>query len=164
MLILDVIFALIFIYFLGSVIVSGVNEAISMFFNRRGLELKRAILLLLNGKNSDWGDQFFAHPRIAEIKEAPSSISIRAIPQRLMNFILGRNTAVRFNPSYIAAGHFADVLIDFIGKGPARVQEPSSGLPRDAVVFIGQMRRFLEGCDPYNYKQFENIDMILLDD
>jgi hypothetical protein len=159
MLFLEVIFALTFIYFLGSIIVSGINEAISMLFNKRGLELKRAIQLLLNGNDSDWGDQFFAHPRVEQIKEIPSSVSIRAFPQRMRNIFLRKKDQVRFNPSYIAASQFADVLIEFIGKGAdsALRQDPSSGLDADEVSFIGQMRRFVEACDPFNYKQFATL-------
>jgi hypothetical protein len=157
MLILEVIFALAFIYFLGSVIVSGINEAISMLFNKRGLELKRALILLLNGRDSDWGNRFFGHPQIEQIKEIPSSVSIRAFPQRVRNFILRRKTQVRFNPSYIAASQFADVMIEFIGKGPdgAMRQDPPSELSPEEVAFIGQMRRFVEASDRFNYKQFE---------
>jgi hypothetical protein len=156
MLFLEVIFALTFIYFLGSIIVSGINEAISMLFNKRGLELKRAIKLLLNGKDSDWGDHFFRHPRIEEIKELPSSMSLRAVPQRTKNFVLRKKDQVRFNPSYIAASLFADVMIDFLGKGTANAvqQTSASVLPKDELFFIGQMRRFIEASDPYNYKQF----------
>ncbi len=156
MVFLEVIFALTFIYFLGSVIVSGINEAISMLFNKRGLELKRAIILLLNGKDSDWGNQFFEHPRVQELKELPSDFSIRAWPQRLLNFIIRRRVKVKFNPSYISASKFADVMIDFIGNGQTNAvnQQMPSELGNDEVEFIGQMRRFVESSDPYNYKQF----------
>ena len=156
---LEIIFALSFIYFLASVIASGINEAISMLFNKRGLELKRAILLLLNGDNCDWGDKFYAHPRIMEFKELPSRFSIRAVPQRLKNWLLRRKQPVLFNPSYVASDHFADVLFEFISLGPngSLRQDTSTVLGEDENAFIGKMRRFLTSMDAFNYTQFESL-------
>lgn len=159
MLFIEVIFALSFIYFLASVIASGINEAISMLFNKRGLELKRAIRLLLNGEDCDWGDRFYEHPRLENLKEVPSSVSVRAIPQRLKNWVLRRKEQVMFNPSYIGSGLFADVLIEFIGMGAGESvkQEAASDLSKEELECIASMRRFLEGADPFSYRQFTSL-------
>jgi hypothetical protein len=159
MVILEVIISLAFLYFLLSIIISGINEAISTLFNRKGLELKRAIKLLLNGENSDWGNLFYQHPQIMQIKEKPKWQSIRAWPARVWRYIIGNKNPVRFNPSYITSGTFADVFLDFLSRDTKDVldQKVSSHLHPDESAFIGKMRRFVEASDAYNYRQLENL-------
>ena len=159
MVILEVIISLAFLYFLLSIIISGINEAISTLFNRKGLELKRAIKLLLNGENSDWGDLFYQHPQVKQIKEKPTMQSIRAWPTRIWRFLIRTKTPVRFNPSYISSVTFADVLMDFLGRDSRDVlsRKPASVMHPDESDFIGKMRRFVESSDAFNYRQLEKL-------
>jgi cell division protein FtsL len=102
--ILDFIISLSFMFLLVSLIVSALTELISQWLDLRGRMLYYSIGKLLDNKDEyNWGEMFYKHPSIKQIRQDKLPIKLG---------IFG-NFKKRY-PSYIAPGRFSEVLIDNI--------------------------------------------------
>ncbi len=103
----DVAISLIFLYFLMSMLVSGIMEIINSipfkgvghYGNRRALMLKKAIDEVFEDKqDKNWSELIYAHPLIESLKE------------------FNKNKDRIYMPSYIPSKIFASALIDVISN------------------------------------------------
>ena len=102
--ILDFIISLSFMFLLVSLIVSALTELVSQALDLRGRMLYYSIAKLLdNNDEYNWGEMFYKHPSIKQIRQDKLPIKLG---------IFG-NFKKRF-PSYIAPAIFSQVLIDTI--------------------------------------------------
>ena len=87
--VLDVAIGLVLVYLVLSLVCSSMGEAISLWRQKRGRNLRAGVLKLLDGSDEQT-DRFYAHRRIANLMDG----------DRL--------------PSYIPDHIFADVLLDLV--------------------------------------------------
>jgi hypothetical protein len=159
MVFLEVIIAISFIFFITSTIVSGINEIIVMLMNKRGNELREAIKLLMDESGTEWSDKFYDHPIIGSLREPARWVSLRAIKQRIIKFFNRDKSKVIFNPSYIPASHFTEVVTDFLaGRYTGSPDEAfNKKISHDELKYISDMRAYLEDVDAYNYTRFKTL-------
>jgi hypothetical protein len=111
---LDVIFALAFIYFLLSLIVSAGTEAISWFLQKRAKNLEDGLKTLLSngdGSTSPLAQDLLAHPLVKGANKER---------KRLPNVDL---------PSYVSPRNFALALVDVLTEPGATLDATVAGLP-----------------------------------
>jgi len=102
--ILDFIISLSFMFLLMSLIVSALTELVSQWLDLRGRMLYYSIAKLLDNKDDyNWGEMFYKHPSIKQIRQDKLPIKLG---------IFG-NFKKRF-PSYIAPATFSQVFVDNI--------------------------------------------------
>jgi hypothetical protein len=139
--ILDFIISLSFMFLLVSLMVSALTEMISQGLDLRGRMLYYSIAKLLDNKDEyNWGEMFYKHPSIKQIRQDRLPIKLG---------IFG-NFKKRF-PSYIAPATFSQVFVDSIRfwdnvksthqplteLGDAEIKELVQSLPE------GEMKRSL---------------------
>ena len=139
--ILDFIISLSFMFLLVSLMVSALTELVSQWLDLRGRMLYYSIAKLLDNKDEySWGEMFYKHPSIKQIRQDKLPIKLG---------IFG-NFKKRF-PSYIAPSTFSQVFVDSIRFwdnvkathqplaeiGDAQIKELVQSLPE------GEMKRSL---------------------
>ncbi len=153
MVLIEVIIALSFVFFLLSVLVSGLQEAFAILLNKRGRELQRAVGLILDQLGPNLSKDFFDHPRIRALAERPKSDSIRGGGLHLINFFRRSKFKHSFPPSYIDQKSFARALSDIMVMG--RDLRTTDGLPD--LVSLQELYIVLESLDYNNFRNFESL-------
>ena len=122
--VLEVALGLVCVYFVLSIMCSGIKEAIAGAFSLRSKTLEKAICNMLNGSNNDLAERFFAHP------------------------LISRTAKPGDKPSYISSRNFAQVVFQLLapvsGSQPRALQDlrssveqlPDSALRRTMLGFL----------------------------
>lgn len=100
--IIDVALAIVFIYFLFSIIASSISEMITQIRNSRGNFLREALeKMLRDNLNKDYSSMLYEHPAIATLKEKaskfPAYISSDQFALSLIDVIANESTTVTFS-------------------------------------------------------------------
>lgn len=101
---LDVAISLVFVFFLMSVLTSGVTEFVLSFFQKRGRDLRWAINEVFNDKlNKNWAELMYDHPLIDGLRKTddylPSYISATVFAQALIDVIIAESKDVMVTSS-----------------------------------------------------------------
>ncbi|MCD4736094.1 MAG: hypothetical protein K8R53_08635 [Bacteroidales bacterium] len=136
--IIEIVIALVFIYFILSIAVSGIVELINKWRSRRGRLLYYAIDKVLNDpQNKNWSDLFFNHPLVNGLRKNYKTL-----------------------PSYISSGIFAGCIIDMIiqeGKSEKVIQDESGAIHLLEEDFKGKsieaLKKGLEKLHPGDFKK-----------
>ncbi|MEO0338565.1 MAG: hypothetical protein AAF242_05055 [Bacteroidota bacterium] len=152
MIILEIIIATAFFFFLLSTLVSGIVEASAMLLNKRGRELKRAITLVLNDIDPELAKEFYQHPLIKKLAEKPKWDSIRGVGLKLFNIFRLTKAEQEFPPSYISSKLFSRALADvMVNNNNATSKAPF------ALQELQKLYSIVEGLDYHNYKMLDDI-------
>lgn len=153
MVLLEIIIALAFVFFLLSTLVSGINEIWAMLLNKRGRELRRAIQLLLTNYRPGVAEAFYNHPFISQLKETPKSDSLRGGALHIINFFRREKFQHSFLPSYIDKSTFSKVLADVLAWGDAE-----HGMhPGGDVEQLKRLYLLIESLDESSFEMFDAI-------
>lgn len=113
---LDVLFALAFVYFMLSLIVSAGTEGISWFLQQRAKNLEEGLKTLLGDKdgNAQLTKDLLAHPLVKGLTKG----RMRYLPKANL-------------PAYVSPRNFALALVDSIESPGTTLQDAVKGLPGD---------------------------------
>jgi hypothetical protein len=127
---LDVLFALAFVYFLLSLIVSAGTEGISWFLQQRASNLEEGLKTLLGDKDESeqLTQDLLAHPLV------------KGLTKGRMKYLPKANL-----PSYVAPRNFALALVDLIESPDTELEDAIDGLPDDLKKQLEPMRRAVGG-------------------
>lgn len=127
---LDVLFALAFVYFLLSLIVSAGTEGISWFLQRRASNLEEGLKTLLGDKDGSeqLTQDLLAHPLVKGLTKG----RMKYLPQANL-------------PAYVSSRNFALALVDLIKSPDTELEDAIDGLPDDLKKQLEPMRRAVGG-------------------
>jgi hypothetical protein len=127
---LDVLFALAFVYFLLSLIVSAGTEGISWFRQQRASNLEEGLKTLLGDKDGSkqLTKDLLAHPLV------------KGLTKGRMKYLPKANL-----PAYVSPRNFALALVDSIKSPDTELEDAIKGLPDDLKKQLEPMRRAVGG-------------------
>jgi hypothetical protein len=127
---LDVLFALAFVYFLLSLIVSAGTEGISWFLQQRASNLEEGLKTLLGdkGENAQLTKDLLAHPLV------------KGLTKGRMKYLPKTNL-----PAYVSPRNFALALVDSIKSPDTELEDAIKGLPEDLKKQLEPMRHAVAG-------------------
>src|SRR5215212_2493073 len=126
--VLEVIIGLVFIYFLVSVLCSGVNEVLAQYLGRRGEFLREGMINLVRDR---W-------------------IYLRVINHPLVSSLYRDVPGKPRTPSYIPATNFADALLDIVKLKAAQL-EPGLQLKSAENPSAAELRHAVQVCKVAGY-------------
>jgi len=155
MIILEIVIALAFIFFLLSILVSGLNEAFALLLNKRGRELQRAIGLIFDQLDPGLAKDFYRHPLVKPLAEKPKWDSIRGLGLHIINFFRRSKYDHNFPPSYIDRKSFSRAMSDVLVMG----RDLKAGNQLESLESIKELYVGVGSLDYSNYQNFPDMYM-----
>ena len=153
MLLIEIVIVVAFIFFLLSVLASGLNEVFALLLNKRGRELQRAMLLIFNQLDDHLIKDFYDHPLIKPTAEKPKWDSLRGMALHLINYFRRGNYKHHFPPSYIDSKIFARALSDILVMG----KDLQPAQKHEDIETLKELYNGLQSLDYNNYRNYPDL-------
>lgn len=113
--ILDLIIAVVFIYFLFSLLATLITEIIVGLIQKRGKLLKFAFdKILENGQHTNWAERIYEHPLIATFQKKegklPTYISAQTFSTTLIDLFINESKEIKFDSTEAGVVKFSETL------------------------------------------------------